>query len=129
MFFGGAGGEVFDFTWLEYTIITIVIALIVVIEATFAVWLWRFLNNSSPRLSIKWPIYILLTCLLMSYYIAVLRQHEMIFRPIRDAARPLPYYNNVLALLLSKQSLRNYKPTVKIISHSWIKPLQNCIIQ
>ena len=105
MFFGGAGGEVFDFTWLEYTIITIVIALIVVIETTFAVWLWRFLNNNSPRLSIKWPIYILLTCLLMSYYIAVLRQHEMIFRPIRDAARPLPYYNNVLALLLSKHSL------------------------
>ena len=67
MVFSSGMTEIFDFTWLEKSLLIIAIIVITSLETLFAMWLWRYLQNTQKNLHGKKISATIIVSLFLSY--------------------------------------------------------------
>lgn len=88
--------QIFDFTWLEIGLISVIFIMLL----SFEVWCANFLWHNLFSIKYAWRMVAsFLTCLGISYLIFLLSNAQLV-SPIGQQAQALPLYNRVLASFL-----------------------------
>lgn len=97
----GLDESVWEMSWVEYTLLSLIILGLLIGESLYAVCVWRyFIHKPAFKTSIKWIIIVLGLSLYTSYTMIIYSSGYIFNRVLVDVSRFLPFYTEIFGSLL-----------------------------